>query len=189
MRFQEHHHESEGQHLYPLVRARNGQARQWQKWRKREEQRGTCETTTSASPQQIWNILTDVTRIGEWSHECHSARWLDATTEAAPGVRFRGTSRSGIQRWSRTCTFTTVDEPRELAWTTHGGLYGDTTEWRYTLTPTPTTTTRITQTYRIHSLPVWFDRLIWLTNPAHHDRTEALRADLTRLAGLAEHPG
>ncbi|QLY29332.1 hemerythrin domain-containing protein [Nocardia huaxiensis] len=146
--------------------------------------RGRTEVATSASPHQVWKVLADVTRVGEWSHECRSARWLDGSTVAAVGARFKGCSASGLLRWSRACTMTVAEEPRELAWITHGGVCGDTTEWRFTLEPAATGT-RIVQTYRILSLPVWFDRLVWFANPAHHDRAEALRADLTRLAHLA----
>ncbi|MFD5174525.1 hemerythrin domain-containing protein [Nocardia sp. NPDC058379] len=148
---------------------------------------GRQEVTAAASPAEVWALLTDVTRVGEWSHECRRAEWLGATTTAVEGARFRGHSRNGIMRWSRACTFTTVDPQRELAWITHGGIYGDTTEWRFTLEPTDSGT-RIVQRYRIISLPVWFDRLIHLTLPAHHDRGPALQTDLVRLAQLAQRP-
>ena len=36
----------------------------------------TVETEVSASPGQVWTLLTDVTRVGEWSHECRAASWL-----------------------------------------------------------------------------------------------------------------
>jgi hemerythrin-like domain-containing protein len=146
---------------------------------------GRHEVTTSASPRAVWNVLADVTRVREWSHECRTARWLDGASEAAAGVRFTGSSRSGFMRWSRACTFTEFDEPHEMAWVTHGGIYGDNTEWRFRLEPTDSGT-RIIQSYRILSLPVWFDRVIALTLPAHHDRRAALQGDLMRLAALAE---
>lgn len=146
---------------------------------------GRQETTTSASPAEVWSVLADVTRVGEWSHECRSAEWLDGAAAAEVGARFRGKSRSGIMRWSRACTFTRVDEPRELAWITHGGICGDHTEWRYLLEPTEAGT-RLVQFYRVLGMPVWFDRLVWLTTPAHHDRRDALRSDLVRLGELSE---
>ncbi|MFF0634390.1 hemerythrin domain-containing protein [Nocardia sp. NPDC004151] len=149
---------------------------------------GRQEFATSASPQQIWEILADVTRVGEWSHECRSARWLDGATAAAPGARFVGNSRSGVMRWSRTCTITVLDAPRELGWVTHGGVCGDNTEWRYTLEPSEGGT-RIVQTYRVLSMPMWFDRIVWVATPAHHDRRSALHSDLARLAGIAERSG
>ncbi|MFE6920924.1 hemerythrin domain-containing protein [Nocardia sp. NPDC057663] len=163
----------------------------FRRWRTREftslktSLGGRQEVMTSAAPRAVWNILTDVTRIGEWSHECRRARWLDGATGAAVGARFTGDSKSGVMRWSRTCTITVLQAPREMAWTTHGSIFGDRTEWRYTLEPTESGT-RIVQTYRVLAMPIWFDRLVWLSTPAHHDRRNALHGDLTRLARLAE---
>ncbi|MFC8042496.1 SRPBCC family protein [Nocardia sp. NPDC057353] len=147
---------------------------------------GEQSVEVAAAPAAVWEILADVPRVGEWSHECHSAAWLDGATAAAPGARFRGRNRSGRSRWSRTCTVTEVVPERALGWITHGGIYGDHTEWRYTLEPAGTGT-RITQTYRVQAMPRWFDRLAWRITPAHHDRREALRDDLSRLGLLAAH--
>ncbi|WP_420838018.1 SRPBCC family protein [Antrihabitans stalactiti] len=56
---------------------------------------------TAAAPDVVWRILTDVTRVHEWSHECRRVRWLDGATRGGVGVRFRvcrsvATGRSGI---------------------------------------------------------------------------------------------
>ncbi|OJF84389.1 hypothetical protein NS14008_17465 [Nocardia seriolae] len=144
---------------------------------------GRHEVHTRAAPEAVWQVLAEVTRIGEWSHECLRAEWLDGATAPAVRARFRGYSRSGFMRWSRVCEFTVVDPPHELVWITHGGIYGDTTEWRFRLEPRESGT-RIVQQYRVLSLPVWFDRLVHLTVPAHHDRDPALQSDLVRLADL-----
>ena len=123
--------------------------------------------------------------MGEWSHECHSAQWLDGAPGPAPGVRFRGRSRSGRISWARACTITVSDAPRELVYRTHGKVLGDSTEWRFVLEPAAGGGTVIRQSFRVLSGRVWADRLIWRLVPAHHDRLAALRGDLTRLAALA----
>jgi hypothetical protein len=56
---------------------------------------------------------------------------------------------------------------RELAYRTSGGA-------------------AIRQSFQVLSLRVWADRVIWALIPAHHDRLAALRADLGRLAAIAE---
>lgn len=38
----------------------------------------------------IWNLVSDVTRIGEYSPETFEAEWLDGATRAEVGARFRG---------------------------------------------------------------------------------------------------
>lgn len=62
-----------------------------------------------ATPEQVWQVLTDVPRIGEWSHECHTAQWLDGADQAAVGARFRGTSKARFAQnlpppWSERCS-------------------------------------------------------------------------------------
>ncbi len=81
---------------------------------------------------------------------------------------------------------TTCRPGEELIYETDGGVFGDNSEWRFVLEPTNGGGTRLTQSFRILSMPVWFDRMIWRTIPAHHDRTAALREDLNRLVALAE---
>ena len=146
---------------------------------------GEVEVIAQAGPAAIWAVLTDVTRVGEWSHECHTAEWLDGATGAAPGVRFRGRNQSGWARWARSCTITVCYPPGEFVYHTQGGLLGDSSEWRFVLEPTPGGGTVIRQSFRILAGQAWADRLIWRLVPAHHDRLAALRGDLERLATLA----
>lgn len=146
---------------------------------------GRSEATTAAPPEAVWDIVADVTRVGEWSHECRGAHWVGGATAAMPGARFRGTNRSGPFRWSRSCRFTAVDEPRALVWRT-GGLMGllDRTEWKIELEPAGSGT-RIVQTYDVVHVAPGLDRVYWLLIKGHRDRREALSDDLQRLAELA----
>jgi hypothetical protein len=143
---------------------------------------GQVEVTAQAGASEVWAVLADVTRVGEWSHECHTVEWLDGATGATPGVRFRGRNQSGWARWARSCTITVCDPPRVFVYHTQGGLLGDSSEWRFVLEPAPGGGTVIRQSFRILAGQVWADRLIWRLVPAHHDRLAALRGDLERLA-------
>lgn len=147
---------------------------------------GRTETTTPAPPEAVWAIVADVTRVGEWSHECRGAHWVGGATEAAPGARFRGSNRSGLFRWSRSCRFTVVEPPRRLVWRTTG-LWGevDSTEWRIELEPYEGGT-RIIQSYDVVRVAPGLDRVYWRLIKAHRDRRQALSDDLQRLADLAE---
>ena len=147
---------------------------------------GRTEATTAASPDTVWRIITDVTRVPEYSHECRGAHWKGSAQRAAPGVRFRGTNRSGLFIWSRSCVFTVVDEPRTLAWKTVG-LWGkvDSTEWRIDLEPIETGA-RIIQSFNVVHVAPGADPIYWLLIKAHRDRSGALGSDMQRLAALAE---
>ena len=147
---------------------------------------GHAVAMSNAPPGAVWQIVADVTRTGQWSHECRRVRWLGPAAAPAPGARFRGSNRSGWLRWQRVCEMLTVNPPRELAWRTLSTpLYPDSTLWRIALQPAGTGT-RITETYQVVKLsPPWLDRLMALANPSHTDRAAVLDGDMRRLAALA----
>jgi hypothetical protein len=147
---------------------------------------GRCSVTTSASTEAVWAIVGDPTRVGEWSHECGGAEWIDGATTARPGARFRGRNRVGRSRWTRTSEIVTVDAPRELAWrTVPTRLYPDSTIWTITIEPTDTGS-RIEQRFEVLKLNPIIDRIFYLLIPPHRDRSDALRQDIERLATAAE---
>jgi hypothetical protein len=148
----------------------------------------TCgvERDVAAPAESVWRVVADVTRTGEWSHECREVEWLDGATEASPGVRFRGANRSLWLRWHRTCVVTDVEPGRSLAWQTiPTWRFVDSTEWRITLEPLDPAHTRIAQTYQVVRCPRWWEWLVARINPPHRDRTAALAGDLARLGSVA----
>lgn len=67
-----------------------------------------------ATPEAVWDLVSDVTRIGEFSPETFEAEWLDGATGPAVGARFRGhvkRNEKGPIYWS-TCEVI-VCEPNE----------------------------------------------------------------------------
>jgi uncharacterized protein YndB with AHSA1/START domain len=153
---------------------------------RRLPQTGAAEVVVAASPEAVWAVLADVTRIGEWSHECRGAEWLDGATAAVPGARFRGRNRAGaLVRWARVCVIREVDPPRELVWETVGPpLMRDASLWRVRLDPVDGGT-RICQEFRILSMAAWADRAVAALIPTHRDRSAALAADLRRLGEVS----
>jgi hypothetical protein len=146
---------------------------------------GCTRVVVDAPVEEVWAVVADVPRVGEWSHECRSARWLDGAAEAAPGVRFRGRNRAGWARWSRTCEIVAVDRPRELVWRTVPSVrYPDSSEWRIRLAPAGQGTA-ITQSFAALRVPWLLDRLYARLIPAHTDRDNALAGDLRRLGDAA----
>lgn len=144
------------------------------------------EVEVDATLEQVWEVISDVTRISEWSHECHSARWLDHAPGPVPGARFRGGNQAGWARWSRTSEIITVDPPCELGWrTVPTRLFPDSTEWRIRLEPRESRTL-ITQTFTVLRAPWLLDRLYAALIPAHRDRDARLAEDLARI-GTAAH--
>jgi len=142
------------------------------------------EVTVDVAPDAVWEVVRDVTRTGEWSHECHAVTWLGGATAAVPGARFRGRNRAGIFRWGRECEVLACDG-WEMRWrTVPTGLYPDTSLWTIRLEEIDDGGTRIEQSYEARG-PRVLMRLYGLLIPTHRDRSEELAEDLRRLAAVA----
>jgi uncharacterized protein YndB with AHSA1/START domain len=147
----------------------------------------TCRNTTvvDADPNAVWALVSDPTRVGEWSHETRAASWLDGATEAVPGARFVGHNKVNRNKWSRTSEVVAVDPGRSITWRTIPAWnYRDSTEWTITVEPEGQRT-RITQSFRILRIGWFMDRFFYAAVPAHRDRQPALLADLVRLGEAA----
>jgi hypothetical protein len=141
----------------------------------------------TATPEQVWTVLSDPTRVGEWSHEAVAATWLDGADQAVPGAWFQGRSHARIFRWRRHCLVTTAIPHRHLTWRTRGGIGHDSTEWSYSLEPSPRGT-QITQTFDVLACARWYAAVISLAVPAHKGRADSLAEDLRNLGRLAANP-
>jgi hemerythrin-like domain-containing protein len=140
--------------------------------------------TVEADIEQVWAVVRDVTRVGEWSHECVGAAWLDDARSPVPGARFRGRNRAGVLRWGRVCEIVSAD-PYELVWiTVPTALYRDSSEWRITLAKVDEDT-MISQQFQVIRAPRVLAVVFALVIPAHRDRTAALIQDLRSLGSVA----
>src|SRR5438477_11503409 len=93
--------------------------------------RGRSSIDIVAPPDLVYDLIADVTRMGEWSPECYRCEWLGGATLAQPGARFKGYNRSGLIRWSNVSEIVTADRGQELAWIM-GGTERRYSLWRYT---------------------------------------------------------
>ncbi|GAA4569314.1 SRPBCC family protein [Planotetraspora kaengkrachanensis] len=84
--------------------------------------------------ERMWDLITAVDRIGEWSPETTGGHWSDDARVPAPGARFVGHNRfpNGFES-TVTCVVTEAERPGTFAWTVldDAGLAGST--WRYEL--------------------------------------------------------
>jgi hypothetical protein len=137
------------------------------------------------TPEDVWAVAGDPTRVGEWSHECVEVEWCDGATAAVPGARFRGRNQLKRAGWTRTNEVVSADAPHELAWrTVPTRRYPDSTLWRITIEPVDGGT-RIVQSYEILHINPIVGALFWLLIPRHRDRTAALEQDVRTLGDVA----
>ena len=91
---------------------------------------GQATIHIDAPPEKVYGMISDVTRMGEWSPETHTCEWIEGATGPAVGARFKGSNKRGILRWSTKPTVTVADQGREFAFDV-----GKDTRWSYKLTP------------------------------------------------------
>ncbi|CAN5793136.1 SRPBCC family protein [soil metagenome] len=87
-----------------------------------------------ASPDEVWALVSDVTRIGEYSPETFEAEWLDGATGPSVGARFRGHVKrngKGPPYWT-TCRVVASEPGREFAFGVGPGRR-PVNVWRYQL--------------------------------------------------------
>lgn len=95
---------------------------------------GSATIHIDAPPEKVYDVVTDVTRMGEWSPETVKGQWLDGATGPAVGARFKGTNRKGLVRWSTKPRVVIADEGREFAFVTETGGK-EQTKWSYHFEP------------------------------------------------------
>jgi uncharacterized protein YndB with AHSA1/START domain len=141
----------------------------------------------AAPPDRVWDLVSDVTRIGEFSPETFEAEWLDGATGPRPGARFRGHVRRngrGPVYWT-TCTVTAAEPEREFAFSV-AGLGGATANtWSYSLEPVEDGTDA-TESFALPATLV--NRIYWtLGGPARlRTNLDGMRTTLERIKAVVE---
>ena len=58
----------------------------------------------TATPEVVWQLVSDLPRMGEWSPENTGGEWVKGATGPASGARFKGRNAAGSREWSTTVT-------------------------------------------------------------------------------------
>lgn len=139
-----------------------------------------------APPERVWAMVSDVTRVGEWSPETTSAEWIDGATGPAVGARFKGhNKRKGP--WTTTCTVTASASPREFAFVVGNGE----TAWRYEIEPSGPGC-EVRESFEILKVPGRIGRMMTKVGTGvpweerENDLAAGMRETLRRLKAAAE---
>jgi uncharacterized protein YndB with AHSA1/START domain len=153
------------------------------RWWLREDR---CAVVIDAAPEQVYALVADMPRMGEWSPECQRVEWLEGSDGPAEGARFVGHNRGGpggLLRWSRQGRVLTADPGHEFAFVTEeGGKEG--VQWRYGFEPVEGGT-RVTESYEVRRIPTWA-RIVDVPTNRHRELRGAMRHTLERLKAAAE---
>ena len=148
------------------------------------------ERTIAATPRRIYDLVTDLTRMGEWSPENTGGRWVGGATRAAVGARFRGRNQIGWRRWRTTVKVTEAKPGEAFVFDVTAGPWA-VAEWGFRLRPADESgaSTVVTQTYRDKRSGLV--RIIGTAATGVRDRTthnrSAMAQTLAGLAAVAEH--
>jgi hypothetical protein len=138
-----------------------------------------------APAEVVYDLVSDVTRMGDYSPENTGAVWLDGATSPVVGARFRGTNRLGSMTWSTKPTIIAADRGRHFAFVVPGRAA---TTWTYRFEPSGEGV-RVTESMRqdrATPFPIRFlQRRAGVTDRAENLR-EAMTTTLERLATVAE---
>lgn len=131
-----------------------------------------------ASPEAVYALVSDVTRMGEWSPECVRCEWQDTTT-------FKGWNKRGVLKWSTTAKVKTAEPGKEFSFATQSGGK-DSTLWRYEFAATADGCD-VTESYEELYAP---KLLAWLEGLVMKNRSTELeagmRTTLERIKAVAE---
>jgi uncharacterized protein YndB with AHSA1/START domain len=149
---------------------------------------GGATVTIGAEPDRLWGMVTDVTRMGEWSPETVRAEWLDGDTGPTVGARFKGYNRRGKTRWSTVCEVTEAEPGKVFAFAV-GGAARPETVWRYRFVPADQGT-EVAETFELVKPLGFFARLVTRVTTGVKDRRadleDGVRSTLNRLKDVAE---
>lgn len=89
----------------------------------------------AAPPADLYAMVSDLPRMGEWSPENTGGRWARGGKPIV-GATFRGTNRAGWRFWRTVVTVTAADPGERFAFNVHWAAVPIST-WEYTFAAEP----------------------------------------------------
>ena len=114
---------------------------------------GQAHVEIDAAPLTAYQLISDITRMGDCSPECYRCERLDGATTTVTGARFGGHNRLGKIRWHTDAIVTVANPGQEFAFSTLHKDGREETLWRYELGKVDGGTA-VTESYRFLWCPV-----------------------------------
>jgi hypothetical protein len=143
-----------------------------------------------ATPEALYELISDVTRTPEYSPEVVKCTWKKGATGPAVGARFKAINHAGrIPDWPNWPIVTVADPGKTFAFE-RTEVGGGTIEWRYVFEPQGTGTL-VTESYTVLKKVNAFGWFIIDTLAGLKDRRSDLNRGMTRslerIAAIVEH--
>jgi hypothetical protein len=90
----------------------------------------SASVVVQASPEELYDLVSDVTRTGEWSPVCRAC-WWDEGASGQAGDWFTGRNDNGTRTWETRSQVVAAERGREFAWMV-GGTW---IRWGYSFAP------------------------------------------------------
>lgn len=98
--------------------------------------------TIEAPPEEVYDLLADVSQMGRWSPVCTGGTYDE------DGEWFTGTNAMGDATWETRCRVVAADRGREFAFVNHGlEAKAEMVRWGFVLRPAGDGATEVTQTW------------------------------------------
>ena len=96
---------------------------------------GSDSIFISASPEQVYSFITDVSNISRLGSECVRAEW-NAGQSLGIGATFHGWNEAGGNAWDVECEVCAAEQNKEFAYRAGTDVLGENaTLWRFVLEP------------------------------------------------------
>ncbi len=139
-----------------------------------------------AGAEEVYDLISDITRTGEWSPECLAASWIDSEPGTVGGrfvgSNFERNAETGQEwRWEMACEVIEASPPEAFAWSVLTEAWDrDTSVWRYVIEEVDAGVL-LTQTYRMTRPPKGWQPILDRHTPERQvELVEARRRRLDR---------
>ena len=148
--------------------------------------KGEVTVRMDAAPEKVWALVSDVTRIGEFSPETFEAEWTRGSTGPEVGAYFKGhVKRNGVGPTYWTPCQVTASVPGERFEFRVGTEEVAVNNWGYRIEPDGDGS-RVTEYFRLE--PKLYLRAYWLVMGKLRGRTneKGMRTTLERMKAVVE---
>jgi ribosome-associated toxin RatA of RatAB toxin-antitoxin module len=144
------------------------------------------ERTIRAEADELYDLVSDLPRMGEWSPENTGGTWVNGAEGPVVGARFKGSNRSGRLRWHTDVVVTIAEPGEQFAFDVTLGPF-KVANWHYRF-QRDGSKTLVVETWTDHRIPVMgtiASMLIGVRDRPRHNR-ENMETTLAKLAATVE---